>query len=216
MITNEIEQVNDKYSTPLGVKRYRGLLLLIAVVLLCIGLSLGGENARIWLQYDRTKVASGELWRLVTAHLVHGSSQHSLVNLLGLVMMWALFNKTYRLVSWIVIVACGTVAIDLGFWFLMPELHWYVGLSGVLHAVLAAGTVAWWKTEAKALALLLTVIMIGKLLWEQFQGALPLSGDLPVIVNAHLYGEIGGLVGVFLCRRDLVDMHLNTHQGMSR
>lgn len=216
MITNGIEQLNDKFSTPFLLKRYRGSLLLIAVVLLCVGLSLGGNTAKTWLQYDRAALSSGEIWRLITAHLVHGSAQHALVNLLGLIMMWALFNRTYRLVSWIVIAVCGTACIDLGFWFLMPDLQWYVGLSGVLHAVLAAGTVAWWKTETKPLASLLTLIMIGKLIWEQSQGALPLSGELPVIVNAHLYGEVGGLLGAWICRRDLSGMMSSSIQVTSQ
>jgi len=32
------------------------------------------------------------------------------------------------------------------------------------------------------------------LIWEQREGALPLSGSLNVIVNAHLYGAAGGLI----------------------
>ena len=76
---------------------------------------------------------------------------------------------------------------------------WYVGLSGVLHGALAAGAVAWWRYESKLLALLLSAIFAGKLAWEQWHGALPLSGDLPVVVDAHLYGALGGaLAGVLL------------------
>lgn len=206
MITNGIEQLNEKSSTTFSLKQHRGTVLIIGVTLLCIGLSLGGDKVRQWMQYDRTALASGEVWRLLTAHLVHGSTQHTLVNLLGLLMMWALFNRTFRLSGWIVILACGTAAIDLGFWFLMPELQWYVGLSGVLHAVLAAGAIAWWKTEPKLLALLLSSIMIGKLIWEQWQGALPLSGELPVIVNAHLYGEVGGVLGAMLRWREVASL----------
>ena len=45
----------------------------------------------------------------------------------------------------------------------------------------------------------LSVVLVGKLAWEQWQGALPLSGDMPVVVDAHLYGAIGGaLAGAWL------------------
>lgn len=176
------------------------------VMLAALLLQFGGESFRLALRYDRAAVASWQLWRLITAHLVHGSWQHAIVNVLGTGLMAALFNRTYRLKSWLIILACGVACIDLGFWLLMPGLQWYVGLSGVLHAVLAAGTVAWWKTEPKPLAAALTVIMIGKLLWEQWHGALPLSGDMPVVVNAHLYGEIGGVLGAAICWRDVRGM----------
>jgi len=76
---------------------------------------------------------------------------------------------------------------------LQPQLLWYVGLSGVLHGALAAGGVAWWRYESKPMAALLSAIFFGKLTWEQWQGALRLSGGLPVVVDAHLYGACGGV-----------------------
>jgi hypothetical protein len=85
--------------------------------------------------------------------------------------------------------------IDAGFVLFEPQLQWYVGLSGVLHGALAAGVVAWWRHETRPLALALTLVLVGKLAWEQWHGALPLSGDMPVIVDAHLYGAVGGFLG---------------------
>ena len=67
-----------------------------------------------------------------------------------------------------------------------------MGLSGVLHGALAAGAIGWWRHESRPLALALTAVLVGKLAWEQWHGALPLSGDMPVVVDAHLYGAIGG------------------------
>jgi membrane associated rhomboid family serine protease len=94
------------------------------------------------------------------------------------------------------------MCIDTGFLLLMPHLQWYVGLSGVLHGLLTAGAVAWWRLEDRRLTLVLWLILLTKLTWEQWHGALPLSGDLNVIVNAHLYGAIGGaMVGIGLMRR---------------
>ena len=201
MITNGIVQLNDNSYT--RWLRRRGLLTVAAVILVATLISLAGEHIQLALQYDRNAIHSGEFWRLITGHIVHGSQQHTFVNVLGVILMSALFHRTYSYRSWLIIVIIGLVTIDLGFWFLMPGLQWYVGLSGVLHAVLAAGAVAWWKTEPKPLAFLLTLIMVGKLIWEQTQGALPLSGELPVVVNAHMYGEIGGLCGGLLRLRDM-------------
>ena len=194
--------MNDKLSIPPWQRR--GWLTIALVIAVALLLSLGGENTELLLQFDRVAIHSGQVWRLVTGHIVHGSAQHTLVNVLGVALMAALFNHAYNFKGWMVIIVCGVIFIDMGFWFLMPNLQWYVGLSGVLHAVLAAGAVAWWRTEPKPLAALLTSIMIGKLVWEQTQGALPLSGNLIVVVNAHLYGEVGGFVGAILCSKKML------------
>lgn len=190
------------------------MVMVGAVIVAVLLLSLGGEPVRLALRYDRAAVASGQLWRLITAHCVHGSAQHVAVNVLGAALMVALFNHTYGIRSWLIVLACGVASIDLGFWFLMPQLQWYVGMSGVLHAVLAAGTVAWWKTETKPLALTLTLIMAAKLWWEQTHGALPLSGEMPVVVNAHLYGEAGGLIAAAICWRDVLRMKPGWHRTL--
>lgn len=154
------------------------------------------------LRYERTAVLAGQVWRLVTGHLVHSSAAHLLLNLAGLGLIAGLFPRDYSLRQWLLIAACSLVSIDIGFVFYEPQLQWYVGLSGLLHGALAAGAVAWWRHETKPLALVLSVIFVAKLAWEQRHGALPFSGDMAVIVDAHLYGAIGGaLAGLWIwCR----------------
>ncbi len=68
--------------------------------------------------------------------------EHALLNLLGLVMMWALFARDYRPGQWLLIVVVIVLAIDAGLWFWDTDLHWYVGASGALHGFMAAGTLA--------------------------------------------------------------------------
>ena len=174
-----------------------GLLALVLVLLW-----FTGESGRELLRYERAAVLQGQYWRLLTGHFVHGSGQHLLLNAVGLGLIAALFPREYSVRGWLLILASSIVTIDLGFVFLEPQLEWYVGLSGVLHGALAAGALGWWRHESRALALALTAVLVGKLAWEQWHGALPLSGDMPVVVDAHLYGAIGGaLAGAFLWLR---------------
>jgi rhomboid family GlyGly-CTERM serine protease len=156
--------------------------------------ALGGESVRLALRYERLAVFEGEWWRLATGHVVHGSSAHLLLNMAGLGVIAGLFARDYSLRQWLIVAVTSLTVIDLGFVLFEPQLLWYVGLSGLLHGALAAGAVAWWRHETKPMATALSVILIGKLVWEQWRGALPLSGDMPVIVDAHLYGAIGGLL----------------------
>lgn len=171
-----------------------GAWLLGLVLLVLVLLSLLGENGRSALRYEREAVLHGEYWRLLTGHLVHGGSQHLILNSAGLGLIAALFPHDYSWRAWLLIALFSALAIDAGFVFCEPQLSWYVGFSGVLHGALAAGAIAWWRHESGPLALALSAIFVGKLAWEQWHGALPLSGDLPVVVDAHLYGALGGAV----------------------
>jgi rhomboid family GlyGly-CTERM serine protease len=169
---------------------------LLLLALLIILLTALGETGRELLRYQRDAMLSThEYWRWFTGHLVHGSWQHTLLNLAGLAVIATLFRGSFTRRQWLVIALLSITCIDTGFWWLMPQLQWYVGLSGVLHGLLAAGAVAWWRMEERGFSAILTAIVVGKLCWEQWHGALPLSGELNVIVNAHLYGAVGGGLG---------------------
>ena len=75
-----------------------------------------------------------------------------------------------------------------------PELKWYVGLSGALHGMFAAGAVVALAAGDRA-ALLLAVALVVKLAWEGIAGPMPGSGEwvgARVVTEAHLYGALAG------------------------
>jgi rhomboid family GlyGly-CTERM serine protease len=153
--------------------------------------ALWGESGRLALRYDRDALAQGQLWRLLTAHWVHLGLRHALVNVLGFALLWALFVRDYSARQWLLIVFAALAAIDAGLWLWDSTVRWYVGSSGVLHGILAAGTVANLKRrEPQGLAL--AALVAGKLLYEQRVGPLPFSGSSAVVVDAHLFGVVGG------------------------
>ncbi|HSM29663.1 MAG TPA: rhombosortase [Woeseiaceae bacterium] len=175
-----------------------GVLVLGTLILL-----LTGDPGREWLRFDRSGITAGELWRLLSGHLVHLGVSHAVLNLAGLVLVWFLVGRAYTWKQWLWIMAGSIAAIDLGLWFGAPSLEWYVGLSGLLHGMLAAGIVAG-LAGRNGEAAILAVVVAGKLAWEQFAGPLPGSEGTSggaVIVDAHLYGVIGGtLVALALIR----------------
>jgi rhomboid family GlyGly-CTERM serine protease len=171
----------------------RGHVVLIgALISSVVLLAIAGDGVVQSLRYERSAVLGGEWWRLLSGHLVHGNLRHLSLNVAGLGLVALLFGRDYSVPQWLWILFCSATAIDVGFVFYEPQLEWYVGLSGVLHGTIAAGLIAWWRYENRLLTLLVALLLGLKLLWEQHRGALPLSGDMPVIVDAHLYGAIGG------------------------
>ena len=182
----------------------RGRWVWLLLILVVLGLVLGlGDSISELLRYDRGAIAAGGWWRLLTAHIVHLGVHHLVLNELGLVLMWSLFAQDYDAVEWCVIVLAGALAISSGLWWLSPRVSWYVGASGVLHSVMAAGT-------AKHLAercwdrWILLLGLCAKLAWEQWGGhAAPL-----VVVDAHLYGALCGFaVGAALSLRIVIIRH---------
>jgi rhomboid family GlyGly-CTERM serine protease len=125
------------------------------------------------------------------------------MNVLGLLLVWALVGSAWRAGQWLVITLITIFIIDLGFWVLLPDLTWYVGLSGLLHGLLVAGLVASLMRPAArhVESFVLAILIVLKLAYEQWAGALPGSAGVAggaVIVDAHLYGAIGGLVAGLL------------------
>jgi rhomboid family GlyGly-CTERM serine protease len=153
-----------------------------------------GEDGRVLLRYDRQGLQAGELWRLVTAHLAHLGTSHGIMNLLALAVLAALFGDLLTARSWLLGSLVSVAAIDVGLWWLEPQVRWYVGLSGVLHGLIVLGAVAMWlNAERLGVGLLLGVI--AKLSWEQLVGPLPFTESAaggPVLVASHLYGAGGG------------------------
>ena len=171
--------------------RYRiGLLIACAVLLLP---EIGGDAGRGLLRYDRAGLAAGQWWRLLTAHIVHLDLEHATLNTLGLVLMWALFARDYKPAQWMLITLTAIGAIDAGLWLRDSTVAWYVGSSGALHGVMAAGTLAHLR-RGDLDGWILAAFIILKIGFEQYTGALPFADSgAGVIVDAHLYGSLGGL-----------------------
>jgi rhomboid family GlyGly-CTERM serine protease len=170
----------------------RGLTLLATCALLLLPV-LAGDAGREALRYDRTALAAGQWWRLLSAHIVHLDFSHAALNSLGLVLMWALFARDYRPRQWLAIIASSVVAIDAGLWLRDSTVAWYVGSSGALHGLMAAGTLAHLRRRDLD-GWILAAFIVVKIAYEQSAGALPFSDSHRggVVVDAHLFGALGG------------------------
>jgi rhomboid family GlyGly-CTERM serine protease len=163
---------------------------------------LAGDAGRDALRYDRAALAAGQWWRLITAHFVHLDFDHAALNTLGLVLMWALFARDFRPLHWLAILVGSIAAIDAGLWLRDSTIAWYVGSSGALHGIMAAGTLAHLRRHDLD-GWILAAFIVVKLAYEQSSGALPFTDNhAGVVVDAHLFGTIGGAaVAAFLAPR---------------
>jgi rhomboid family GlyGly-CTERM serine protease len=172
--------------------------MLVAVALLLLPLA-GGEMLRQSWRYERVAIAHGEMWRFVTAHFMHLDLHHALLNAAGLVLLWALFARSYAPRQWPLALALCMLVIDAGFWFLSPQLDWYVGASALLHGVFACGCLAWIRTGDR-IGIIAIVLLGAKLAWEHYGAPLPFMAGRPVVTISHVYGAAGGVLAGLLLR----------------
>ncbi|MEJ2465098.1 MAG: rhombosortase [Candidatus Thiodiazotropha sp.] len=185
----------------------RPLFCPLVVSLLCILLYLLPESWQSAMQYQRSAIRNGEIWRLITAHFTHLNGAHLLMNLIGLWLIWLLFfmqasTRSLCLFRLPIILLGTTLALFL----FSPDLVWYRGLSGGLHGMLALALLLQWRQHPYSNTLLL-ILFTGKIVWEQVAGPVPGSEAWVagrVIVDSHLYGAIcGSLIWLFERRKSL-------------
>jgi rhomboid family GlyGly-CTERM serine protease len=169
---------------------------LLLALLLCLLTAFESPLFNLF-SLDPHRVASGELWRLLTGNFVHFGWAHTLMNAAALLLVSLAFfpdypsKKFYGLLLW----CC--LCVGLGIYGLNPEYVPYAGLSGAIHGLIMAGilyTCAYplW-TRAFALAL-----VVAKLIHENSAGyeATDLQALIPaaVAVESHVYGAVAGVV----------------------
>lgn len=158
------------------------------------------------LEYRRA-LAAREPWRLFTGHFVHLSLLHAALNVVALLLLDRLFADRLRPRELFAILGIAPTVMSLILWLALPELQWYRGLSGVLHAVYFAGCVVWIAASAGRARWLPSAALVGgtlKVLLEQpWDASFPMHEMLRVAVvpQAHLVGAIVGIAAGLVLRQ---------------
>ncbi len=167
-----------------------------ALAICMLLLVLVPDNWQLALQYQRSALEQGQLWRTISGHLLHANHWHLLLNLAGLLLVLLLHGRYFSvrqlLLQWLVY----ALAISALLYLFSTNIHSYVGLSGVLHAMLTLGAIKDVQQRDHSGNLLLAGL-IAKVAYEQWQGpdaelARLIGAD--VAIDAHLYGVITGLL----------------------
>jgi rhomboid family GlyGly-CTERM serine protease len=155
----------------------------------------------------RRSLATSQPWRLLTGHFVHLGFVHALLNCVALLLLARLFVDRLAPRAFLGTLAAAPVAISLLFLAVLPDLHWYRGLSGVLHALYFAGCVVWIaSTSGRARWLPIAALVGGmvKVLLEQpWDSSFPVHEVLRIAVvpQAHLFGAIVGTAAGLVLRQ---------------
>ena len=168
------------------------LLIAVLAVLAYFFEPLSGD----WLAYDRYALEGWETWRLITGNLVHTNGYHLLLNLAGLLLLWALHGEYYRIGRFLKVFTWCCIGTSAGLYFFAPDLIWYAGLSGALHGLFTWGACMDIRQGLRSGWILLGGVT-AKIVYEQVNGSshdVAALIDATVAVDAHLFGALSGVV----------------------
>jgi rhomboid family GlyGly-CTERM serine protease len=182
---------------------------LTCTISLLAGITISSETISQMLQFDRAAIAAGEWWRILTGHLVHWNANHFIWDALMFVVLGLLCERRARTRTAICL-AASSLAISASVFWLLPQMNYYRGLSGVDSALFTLALALLWKEarrDGDRLMIVMTIAglacLAGKLAYEIATGAtlfVDSSGagftPLPLV---HAVGAVVGL-GVGLCR----------------
>ena len=148
-----------------------------------------------WLGFNPNDIINGEIWRLVTGQMLHTNFNHVLLNVSGIVLIWALHGEYYNTKHYILAVTISLVLVGVGI-LLFGDGNNYAGLSGILHTLLVYGAMIDIKKQEKT-GWLLLIGIAAKVLYELIVGPAQYTKELiqaDVAVEAHLIGCLAGIL----------------------
>ncbi|MDX1471830.1 MAG: rhombosortase [Flavobacteriaceae bacterium] len=158
------------------------------------------------MAYDRVLVDAGQLWRLITANLVHLGGWHTILNLTSLWLISIIFQpllKPAYWISWIILLYFVNI-LAMHLW--TPHILHYVGMSGALYGLIAACAVAEFRLGVKISGLLLVIVGL-KIFLPQILGVSSKYDEFlggTVIDESHIIGFIQGLILGFVWPKHLL------------
>jgi rhomboid family GlyGly-CTERM serine protease len=190
-----------------GARRHAGASLLAGCIA-CLVFFVPVASSQ--LQYDRDRIGAGEIWRLLTSHWTHWSAEHLFWD--GAVFMvfflWSLrINARY---TWIIL-GSASLVIPCGIYWLLPEMRYYRGLSGLdaaLFAFVVMHLIRIMKRNEDRTGRILSLILLAglglKITFEAITGEAVFVGnmatDVIVVPLAHIIGVGIGLPAAYLTR----------------
>ena len=184
-----------------AVRRIPSVSLLLTMAATIIHLSY---SLRIQLLYDRSALVHHELWRLITCHWVHLSTDHLFWSAATFLVLGSLCEiidpKRYYAV-----VGISAISIPIVIWWGTPDLIIYGGLSGLDCALYSLLMVLFIKREIRsrswiwvALFSLLLGGLVAKIIYETATGLTIFVGNTHTnMVPVPLAHLVGGCVGFF-------------------
>ena len=149
------------------------------------------------LVYDREGLAGGELWRLLTGHLVHFSAAHLVNNLVVLVPAVWLVETRYTKDTGLLMLAAAS-AVGIAVFAGTPEIQRFGGASGISLAFLVYACLRGlhenrrWRLVCAALLAIVCAKLAAEFFWSWGLLDWETNGNFVPVTLSHLVGTATG------------------------
>lgn len=163
--------------------------------------------------YDRTAILKGEVWRLLTSHLVHFSNLHLFYNLLAFAIAGLIIeHQGYRYFALLCLLMAFFISVFL--MIMKPDMHYYGGLSGLAYgSIYYIALFGLNKSPPWRLMCVVTIFILPlKIILEIYLGEsiLPGQQNFTVMPLSHI---IGCLVALLLFFARWFKNYVNSFHG---
>lgn len=158
------------------------------------------------LIYDRTAISHGEVWRLVTGHLVHYSPSHVVYDVLALLVAGSII-EVRRYPHFAIFCAAAALLIGALLFLALPEMQHYAGLSGLatgalvylcLHALDEASP---WRRVCLAILAVLAVKLALEIVFGQSLTTLAAETRFVPVPLSHGAGAVTAFLVFLVAKR---------------
>ena len=147
-------------------------------------------------EFNREQILHGEIWRIITGHFVHLNFEHFFFNAASLIVVSIIFRSKINITSLLLLSVFFSILISFLVLLLYPNIDWFNGFSGVLHAIFSCLCIQS-LTEDRMFKIMMA-ILLSKVTMENIN-FFKLSEF--ALVELHLLGVIvGSLLAVYQLR----------------
>lgn len=176
------------------IKKHYWRLALVCSAFLALAAGFQATSGVEWASLNFREVQNGQLWRLVTGHLIHTDWQHYAMNMVGLSLCIVVFRDDLPAKHWPLSFIFISLFSSLAMLFTDVPYDRYLGFSDVLHGWILVGAMAIAHKEPR-FTLMIFVLFWMKILEEKYQliffTSYGVSGN--VAKESHIYGALGGM-----------------------
>lgn len=140
-------------------------------------------------------ISSGEYWRFITGHFVYNSWQHWFINMIGIALLFLIFNCINNSKNYLYATCFLLCWISTGLLLVSHQLVWYIGFSGVLSGLYIYGACTIFNS-ARTLSTGIILLFVGFTGIQLYQGEL-VSGSIRGLQSSS-YAHVLGVTGGFL------------------